>query len=81
MKLIKFGAGWCRPCARLQSVLNGMDTPYPIDLVDIEDQPEKAGEYGIRMVPTLLLVDADGVEQKRLLGVRTQTEIQEWIDE
>ena len=81
MKIIKFGAGWCRPCSRLKTVLNGMETPYPIELIDIEDQPEKAGEYGIRMVPTLIIVDNDGVEQKRLLGVRSQAEIQEWIDE
>lgn len=58
-----------------------MEAPYPVELVDIEDQPEKAGEYGIRMVPTLMLVDNDGVEQRRLLGLKSQAEIQEWIDE
>ncbi|MGB2183713.1 MAG: thioredoxin family protein [Candidatus Poseidoniaceae archaeon] len=81
MKIIKFGAGWCKPCKRLQTVLDNMETPYPFECVDIEQSVDKSSEYGIRMVPTLILVDSEGVEQRRLVGLRTQTEIEDWLSE
>ncbi len=81
MKLIKFSAGWCQPCKRLQAVLDAMDVPYQCDGVDIDKDPAKAAQYGIRGVPTVVLVDAEGVEQKRFVGTKSQSQIQEWLDE
>ena len=81
MKLIKFGAGWCKACHRLKTVLNDMENPYPLELIDIDKDPAKAGEYGIRGVPTLLLVDDEGTEQKRFVGLKSVAQIQEWLDE
>lgn len=81
MKLIKFGAAWCKPCKRLQTVLDSMETPYPVHIVDIDSDPAKAALYGIRGVPTTLLVDDEGVEQKRFVGIGSVAQIQEWLDE
>ena len=81
MKLIKFGAGWCHHCRKLQAVLDGMDVTYQCDQIDIDKDPAMAGKYGIRGVPTVMLVDDEGVEIRRFSGAKTQAQIQEWIDE
>ena len=48
MKILKFSADWCGPCKMLQKTLDDMVLPYPVESVDIDKQPELAGEFGIR---------------------------------
>jgi thioredoxin 1 len=79
MKILKFSAEWCTPCKRLKSVLSEMVLPYPVESVDIDKNPEKAGDYGVRGVPTLILVTDEGTEQGRLVGLKTKADIAEWI--
>ena len=81
MKIIKFGAGWCKPCERLKAVLATVDTEYEIELVDIEKNPDLASTWGIRLVPTLVLVNDDGTERSRLNGLRSKADIEAWINE
>ena len=56
-----------------------MELPYPMESVDIDKNAKKSGEYGIRGVPTLILVTEEGEEQSRLVGLKTSAEIQEWL--
>ena len=81
MKIIKFYASWCRPCGVLSHTLDSMTLPHPIETANIDKVPQLAGDYGVRGVPTLVLVDSEGVEQKRLVGLKTEAQIQEWLDE
>jgi thioredoxin 1 len=59
----------------LESVKSGM----PIEVVDIDVHPEVATEFGIRGVPTLVMIE-DGKENKRLVGMRSLKELEEWIN-
>jgi thioredoxin 1 len=81
MKLIKFEASWCQPCRRLQGVMDGMDIPYQCDNIDIDRDPATSGKYGVRGIPTVILVDDQGAELRRFSGTKTQSEILEWLDE
>lgn len=47
--------------------------------VDIDEQFDKAKEYGIRGVPTLILVE-DGKEVSRKSGVLSADKIEEFIN-
>jgi thioredoxin-like negative regulator of GroEL len=53
-QLIYFGADWCGPCKVIkpQLVASGLDIRY----VDVDSSPEMASHYGIRNVPTIILV-------------------------
>ena len=53
----------------------GLD--LPIEVVDIDVYDNLASEYGIRSVPTLVMLD-ENIEIKRLIGSRTINELQEW---
>ena len=49
----------------------------PIEVVDIDVHDNLAREYGIRSVPTLVMLD-ENIEIKRLIGSKTVNELQEW---
>jgi thioredoxin-like negative regulator of GroEL len=47
---------------------------------DIDVEVDAVEKYNIRAVPTLILVDKDGVELERLTGVQTLNRLQELLD-
>jgi len=49
-----------------------------LKLVDIDVYEDIAGEYRIRSVPTLVMLE-DEKEVKRLTGAKTVNQIQEWV--
>ncbi len=51
----------------------------PIEYVNIDDQPELAKKFGVRGVPTLVMVDGE-TEIKRLVGLKTATELERWAE-
>ncbi len=56
--LVDFWAEWCGPCRSFAPTYEQMSEKYP-DLVfakvDTEDQPELAGAFNIRSIPTLMV--------------------------
>jgi thioredoxin-like negative regulator of GroEL len=49
----------------------------PIEVIDIDAHNDVAQEYGIRSVPTLVMLD-ENTEIKRITGSRTVNQLQEW---
>jgi thioredoxin-like negative regulator of GroEL len=78
-QLLKFSATWCGPCKSLSNNFANVDL-REVELVnvDIEEQSEKAVQYGIRGVPTMVLLE-DGVEVKRKSGVMMADQIEAFI--
>ena len=76
-RIIRFTASWCGPCKSLASNLEVANLELPIEVVDIDAHSDVAIEYGIRSVPTLILMDGN-TEVKRLSGSKTVNELQEW---
>jgi thioredoxin 1 len=68
-QLIKFSASWCQPCKSLAGNFKYVDLKdVELKNVDIEEESDLANEYGIRGVPTMVLLE-DGKEVKRHTGV------------
>jgi thioredoxin-like negative regulator of GroEL len=78
-KVLRFTASWCQPCKGLAMTLANIETNIPIEVIDIDVLPEIATEYGIRSVPTLVMLDGS-VEMKRMTGVKSENLIREWIN-
>jgi thioredoxin 1 len=79
-KILRFTASWCGPCKSLAQILENVNTNVPIEVVDIDVHPEIASQYGIRGVPTLVMLDGD-IEMKRMVGVKAENIMREWINE
>ena len=79
MKLLKFSASWCDPCKMLSKTMDKMELPVPIESMDIDEYQVLARTYGVRGVPTVILVDATGKAIKRFSGAKSKGEIEAWL--
>ena len=82
MKVLKFYATWCGACQGLSMVVYGfkVQVNIPFDDVNIQEQLEIAAKYGIRSVPTMVIVDDEGVEIKRQSGMLNEEQLLAFID-
>ena len=79
-RVIRFTASWCQPCKMLAKNLESLNTDIPIEVYDIDEKPEYATEFGIRGVPTLVMLDGN-FEVKRMVGVKSLKELNDWLQE
>lgn len=65
--IIDFYATWCGPCKMLSPVLEELAAEYAgkinIYKINVEEEEELAGVFGVRSVPTLLFVPMEGAPQ------------------
>ena len=79
MKLLKFSANWCRPCGQLADALVEAGVEAPIEVVDVDQDPEKTKEFAVRGVPTMILLSDDGKEVTRKVGALSPLQVQTWL--
>jgi thioredoxin-like negative regulator of GroEL len=77
-RILRFTASWCGPCKSMAMNLETANLGFPIEVVDIDAHPEVAAEYGIRSVPTLVLMD-ENIQIDRIIGTKTVNQLQEWV--
>lgn len=68
MKILKFETKTCTPCKIVDMMLK--DKGLEIDeKIDIEIDEETREKYDVMKSPTIMLVDDNGVEVDRVIGV------------
>ena len=77
-KVLRFTASWCQPCKMLARTLEDILTDYPIETIDIDEKQDLAIQYGVRGVPTLVMLEND-VETKRVVGMQTEGFLKDWL--
>ncbi len=78
-KILRFTADWCAPCKSLAANLGQADIKIPVEVIDIDKNSDLAIEYGIRNIPTMVMVDESNTIIKRTTGVMSPKQIKEWI--
>lgn len=69
--LVDFWATWCGPCKMAEPVLEELSKEYDgkmtIAKLDVDQNPQSSGKYGVMSIPTTILFK-DGKEMGRQVG-------------
>ena len=80
-KIIYFSAPWCGPCKVLGPTMERLASELPITKVNVDEDTNTSVKYGIRNVPTLVLIDQSGKELNRLVGNVSEQQIKQFYNE
>ena len=81
--LVDFWAEWCGPCKMIAPLLDELADEYDgkikIGKVNIDEQQGLATEYGIRAIPTLLLINKGQVSEQ-MVGAKSKRDLKASFD-
>ena len=67
--LLDFWAPWCTPCRMVGPILDeiaGERSDIKVAKVNVDEQPELAGQFGVMSIPTLVVVKEGRIVQKAM---------------
>ncbi len=69
-KLLYFSAEWCGPCRTMVSPIMEelIAEGYNVKKIDVDSSPEMSKHYGVRNIPTIILINDMGEEKARKVG-------------
>jgi thioredoxin 1 len=81
--LVDFWAEWCGPCRMiapaLEEIAGELGEKVSIVKINIDENPDTPGKYGVRGIPTMLLFkNGEAVAQK--VGAAPRGQIQQWLE-
>ena len=82
--LVDFWAEWCGPCRMIaptvEKIAGDHSEKLAVAKLNVDENPQTAMAYDVMSIPTLI-VYADGVEKKRIVGARSEQALIAEIDE
>jgi thioredoxin 1 len=79
-QLFYFSAEWCQPCKTLAPIMEQVASQIPVQKVNIDYEPDVITKFGVRNIPTVILVE-NGQEVRRFTGARSYNDIIRFINE
>lgn len=81
--VVDFWAEWCGPCRMIGPIIEELASDYEdkavIGKVNVDDNPEISMKFGIRSIPTILILK-DGEVVDKQVGVTTKKNLADKIE-
>jgi thioredoxin 1 len=79
VSVVDFWAEWCGPCRLIGPIIEDLAHQYEgkatIGKVNVDENPEISMKYGIRSIPTILIIK-DGQVVDKQVGVTTKASLE-----
>ena len=75
--LLDFWASWCGPCRMLSPIVDEVAEErgdVKVGKVNVDEQPELAGQFGVMSIPTLLVFE-QGKLVRQAVGARPKARV------
>ncbi len=80
--LVDFWASWCGPCKMIAPLVEELagefDRKIKVGKVDVDENPNTAGQFGIMSIPTLMFFK-DGKVMEQAVGALSKADIKKKI--
>jgi thioredoxin 1 len=81
--LVDFWAEWCGPCKAIAPMLDELAAEFggqvTIAKVNVDEEQDIAGQFGIRSIPTMILFK-DGKPFSMKVGITPKPALKGWIE-
>ncbi|MDQ6965193.1 MAG: thioredoxin TrxA [Mariprofundales bacterium] len=82
--LVDFWAPWCNPCKQIAPILDELSSELAgkitITKINIDENPNTPGKYGVRGIPTLMIFEGGNVQGTKV-GAVNKSKLSEFINE
>ncbi|MEA4927882.1 MAG: thioredoxin [Candidatus Limiplasma sp.] len=79
--LVDFYADWCGPCRMVSPLVDELSEEsdaFKVGKVNVDESPELAARYGVKSIPTLLVLK-DGKVAQQAVGARGKDAIRKML--
>lgn len=76
--ILDFYADWCGPCKTQDPILENVESDVEnvtVEKVNVDNEQDRANEYQVRSLPTVVILDEDGDVSDRFVGVTQKEDI------